>query len=65
MGGDNHKKDLLLLGHLGEGLERQDEVEGSYDDAVRVLARLKREMPSIVAKMERARNAGEYVVTER
>ncbi|KAI2603549.1 uncharacterized protein GGS25DRAFT_511849 [Hypoxylon fragiforme] len=65
VGGDNHKKDLLLLGHLGEGLERQDEVEGSYDDAVRVLARLKREMPSIVAKMERARNAGEYVVTER
>ncbi|KAI1136529.1 hypothetical protein F5Y05DRAFT_415300 [Hypoxylon sp. FL0543] len=54
-----------LLGDVGKGLERQDEVEGSYGDAVRELERLKREMPSVVARMERARSAGEYVVTER
>ncbi|KAI1439773.1 hypothetical protein F5Y02DRAFT_404850 [Annulohypoxylon stygium] len=46
-------------------LERQDEIEGSYEDAVAGLAKLKRAMPSAVARMERARSAGEYVVTER
>ncbi|OTA90859.1 hypothetical protein M434DRAFT_359811 [Hypoxylon sp. CO27-5] len=56
---------LLLLGDVGQELERQDEVESSYGDAVRELGRLKREMPSVVAKMERARSAGEYVVTGR
>ncbi|KAI1409292.1 hypothetical protein F5Y13DRAFT_170585 [Hypoxylon sp. FL1857] len=56
---------LLLLGDVAKGLERQDEVEGSYGDAVRELERLKREMPSVVARMERARSAGEYVVTGR
>ncbi|KAI0836056.1 hypothetical protein F5Y06DRAFT_117093 [Hypoxylon sp. FL0890] len=54
-----------LLGEVGKRLERQDEVESSYGDAVRELGRLKREMPSVVARMERARSAGEYVVTER
>ncbi|RYP81767.1 hypothetical protein DL770_005824 [Monosporascus sp. CRB-9-2] len=44
-------------------LERQDDVERSYDGAVRGLGRLKREMPAVVARMERARAAGEYVVT--
>ncbi|KAK7954083.1 hypothetical protein PG996_014969 [Apiospora saccharicola] len=48
-----------------EGLERQAEVERQYGEAVAGLQRLKKEMPSIVAKMERARGAGGYVVTER
>ncbi|KAI1099018.1 hypothetical protein F4804DRAFT_323118 [Jackrogersella minutella] len=46
-------------------LDRQAEVEGSYEDAVDGLGRLKREMPSVVARMERARSAAAYVVTER
>ncbi|KAI0599753.1 hypothetical protein F4775DRAFT_108259 [Biscogniauxia sp. FL1348] len=46
-------------------LERQEDVERSYGAAVRGLGKLKREMPSVVARMERARGAGEYVVTER
>lgn len=46
-------------------LERQEDVEMSFGDAVRGLGRLKREMPAVVARMERARKAGEYVVTER
>lgn len=48
-----------------EGLERQAEVERQYGEAVAGLERLKKEMPSVVAKMERARGAGGYVVTER
>ncbi|KAI1207704.1 uncharacterized protein F4807DRAFT_175158 [Annulohypoxylon truncatum] len=54
-----------LFEEVRKPLERQDEVEGSYEDAVAGLAKLKREMPSVVARMERARSAGEYVVTER
>jgi kinetochor protein Mis14/NSL1 len=46
-------------------LERQDEVESSYGRAVDGLARLKREMPAVVARMERARAAGSYAVTEK
>ncbi|KAM0324775.1 hypothetical protein ACHAQA_007739 [Verticillium albo-atrum] len=46
-------------------LERQDGVEGAHQGAVEGLGRVKREMPSTVAKMERARVAGEYVVTAR
>ncbi|KAI3325787.1 hypothetical protein HD806DRAFT_491222 [Xylariaceae sp. AK1471] len=45
--------------------ERQDDVENSFDNAVRGLGRLKKEMPAVVARMERARKAAEYVVTER
>lgn len=45
-------------------LERQDGVEDGFRRAVEGLARLKRDMPAVVAKMERARVAGEYVVTE-
>jgi len=45
-------------------LERQEGVEGEWRKAVEGLARLKRDMPAVVAKMERARVAGEYVVTE-
>ncbi|KAM0345419.1 hypothetical protein ACHAPU_006582 [Fusarium lateritium] len=44
-------------------LERQNGVETGFRRAIEALDRLKREMPSVVAKMERARVAGEYVVT--
>lgn len=47
-----------------ELLERQDGVEERWRNAVEGLVGLKREMPSVVAKMERARVAGEYVITE-
>ncbi|KAI6083450.1 hypothetical protein F4821DRAFT_192957 [Hypoxylon rubiginosum] len=60
-GGNTQK----LLGDVGKQLDRQDEVEESYGDAVRGLDRLKRETPAVVARMERAKSAGEYVVTER
>jgi kinetochor protein Mis14/NSL1 len=46
-------------------LERQEDVEKAFRDAVDGLARLKKEMPATVARMERARVAGEYVLTER
>ncbi|KAI1122748.1 hypothetical protein F5Y10DRAFT_67824 [Nemania abortiva] len=46
-------------------LHRQEDVEAGFENAVRGLARVKREMPAVVARMERARKAGEYVVTER
>ncbi|KAK4461078.1 hypothetical protein QBC42DRAFT_227951 [Cladorrhinum samala] len=42
-------------------LERQESVEESFRAAVEGLARLKRDMPASVAKMERARVAGSYV----
>ncbi|KAJ6441269.1 kinetochore protein mis14 [Purpureocillium lavendulum] len=45
-------------------LPRQDAVEAAFAGAVDALGRLKRDMPAVVAKMERARVAGEYVVTE-
>lgn len=44
------------------GLERQEGMEDGFADAIAGLGRLKKEMPSLVAKMERARVAGEYVV---
>ncbi|KAH7146359.1 hypothetical protein EDB81DRAFT_794979 [Dactylonectria macrodidyma] len=45
-------------------LERQEGVEAGFRKAVEGLGRLKRDMPAVVAKMERARVAGEYVVTQ-
>ncbi|KAM0420663.1 hypothetical protein ACHAPT_011579 [Fusarium lateritium] len=45
-------------------LERQESVEAGFRRAVEGLGRLKREMPAVVARMERARVAGEYVVTQ-
>ncbi|KAL2752105.1 hypothetical protein ACRALDRAFT_2128240, partial [Sodiomyces alcalophilus JCM 7366] len=45
-------------------LERQEAVEDAHRRAVEGLGRVKREMPATVARMERARVAGEYVVTE-
>jgi kinetochor protein Mis14/NSL1 len=48
-----------------EPLERQDGVERGFAGAVAALGKLKKEMPATVARMERARVAGEYVVTER
>ncbi|KAL2144937.1 hypothetical protein VTI28DRAFT_8281 [Corynascus sepedonium] len=43
-------------------LERQAEVEARFADAVATLGRLKRDMPAVVAKMERARVAAGYVI---
>ncbi|KAJ9143229.1 hypothetical protein NKR19_g6931 [Coniochaeta hoffmannii] len=45
-------------------LERQGDVERAFAVSVGKLGRLKGDMPAAVAKMERARVAGEYVVTE-
>lgn len=45
-------------------LPRQEAVEGGFKGAVQGLGRLKRDMPAVVAKMERARVAGEYVVAK-
>ncbi|KAI5467999.1 hypothetical protein BGZ63DRAFT_372733 [Mariannaea sp. PMI_226] len=45
-------------------LERQENVEAGFRNAIEGLGRLKRDMPAVVAKMERARVAGEYVVTQ-
>lgn len=49
---------------LAARLQRQEGVEGSFKTAVQGLNRLKRDMPAVVAKMERARVAGEYVVSK-
>ncbi|KAI1173408.1 hypothetical protein F4777DRAFT_580987 [Nemania sp. FL0916] len=46
-------------------LRRQDDLETAFGGAVRGLGRLKTELPAVAARMERARKAGEYVVTER
>ncbi|KOS17603.1 Kinetochore protein mis14 [Escovopsis weberi] len=46
------------------GLARQGGVEDGFRDAATGLGRLKRDMPAAVAKMERARLAGEYVVAK-
>ncbi|TWU75918.1 hypothetical protein ED733_006175 [Metarhizium rileyi] len=43
-------------------LQRQDGVEAGFRAAVEALGRLKRDMPAVVAKMERASVAGEYVL---
>lgn len=61
---DETKKSKAMLGGIGP-LERQADVEASYGGVVETLGRMRREMPATVAKMERARVAGEYVVTER
>lgn len=45
-------------------LERQEGVEDRFRRAVKGLDRVKREMPSVVAKMERARVAGDYVLKD-
>ncbi|CAH0019047.1 unnamed protein product [Clonostachys rhizophaga] len=46
-------------------LERQQRVESSFNGAVETLERLKTDMSTVVAKMERARVAGEYVVNDK
>ncbi|ORY67210.1 uncharacterized protein BCR38DRAFT_407211 [Pseudomassariella vexata] len=58
-GQDNDLKEVIKM------LERQEGVQQGYERAVRGLGRLKREMPSVAAKMERARGAGGYVVSGR
>ncbi|KAI1331587.1 hypothetical protein F5Y16DRAFT_271689 [Xylariaceae sp. FL0255] len=46
-------------------LERQDDVEQSFEDAMSGLGKLKEQMPVMAARMERALKASEYVVTGR
>ncbi|KAK3941342.1 hypothetical protein QBC46DRAFT_382961 [Diplogelasinospora grovesii] len=46
-------------------LDRQQDMEASFKQTVETLGKLKRDMPSTVAKMERARVAGVYVITEK
>ncbi|KAK4176498.1 hypothetical protein QBC36DRAFT_213868 [Triangularia setosa] len=58
---DSGRKALEGMG----GLDRQEDVEQSYTRAVDTLGRLKSDMPAVVAKMERARVAGEYVVSKQ
>jgi kinetochor protein Mis14/NSL1 len=53
----------MMLQGVGP-LERQERVERGYVGAVEVLGKLKTDMAAILAKMERARVAGEYVLTE-
>ncbi|KAK2003978.1 hypothetical protein LX36DRAFT_650432 [Colletotrichum falcatum] len=48
-----------------EEMERRDGIKEAFSGAVGALGQLKKEMPATVAKMERARVAGEYTVTER
>lgn len=43
-------------------LERQEDVEAAFRRAVDGLGKLKRDMPSVVARMQRAKDAGEYVM---
>jgi kinetochor protein Mis14/NSL1 len=57
------KEEAQEEGAMLDVLERQEGVEEGWRGAVEGLGRLKREMPAVVAKMERARVAGEYVVT--
>ncbi|ROW07387.1 hypothetical protein VMCG_03873 [Cytospora schulzeri] len=57
------KRKTTLLDSMGP-LERQADVEKGYEGVIGTLSRLKRDMPATVAKMERARIAGQYVVTE-
>ncbi|KAL2274745.1 hypothetical protein FJTKL_03018 [Diaporthe vaccinii] len=63
-GVEKSSKAKAILDGIGP-LERQAGVEAGYGGVVEALGRMKREMPATVAKMERARVAGEYVVTER
>ncbi|KAH8903271.1 hypothetical protein BR93DRAFT_953362 [Coniochaeta sp. PMI_546] len=63
-GGEEGKSRSGVLGDF-KTLERQEAVERTFGGAVEMLGRLKGDMPATVAKMERARVAGEYVVTER
>lgn len=64
--GSSHKRNkTVLLNGVSGPLDRQAQVQETYAGVVDTLGRLKREMPATVAKMERARVAGEYVITER
>lgn len=58
--GEERKRKRRVLGDWK--LERQGAVEEKFSGAVETLERLKRDMPATVAKMERARVAGSYVV---
>lgn len=64
VGAEGRDGEKGVLGDVAP-LERQEDVERAFGGAVSTLGRLKADMPATVAKMERARVAGEYVVTER
>lgn len=59
--GSEGRRRMLDLGPL----ERQEGVEERHGDAVSGLGRTRRVMPSTVARMERARVAGEYYISGR
>lgn len=48
-----------------EMLERQEEVERSWRTGVEGLGGLKREVPAMAARMEKAKRAAEYALAER
>lgn len=56
-----HEDEILPL----DEMERRAEIKEAFGTAMGRLGKLKKEMPAVVAKMERARVAGEYAVTER
>ena len=54
--------------NIGGGLDNDETLNNTraaWADAVTVLAKLKREMPTVLAKMDRARAAGEYIISSR
>jgi kinetochor protein Mis14/NSL1 len=56
----------VRLGALGVAeLERQVDVERTWGQGVEGLVRLKSELPGTVARMEKAKRAGGYVLAER
>ncbi|KAK4224568.1 hypothetical protein QBC38DRAFT_485241 [Podospora fimiseda] len=57
-GQENGKKVLEGMGPL----ERQEDVERTFKEGVEGLGKLKKNLPSVVAKMERAKGAGGYVL---
>ncbi|KAG6015716.1 hypothetical protein E4U54_003067, partial [Claviceps lovelessii] len=54
---EEQSEGVLALGKVS----RQEGVEEGFRGAVEALGRLKRDMPAVVARMERARVAGEYL----
>lgn len=64
MRGDGVKEQEGLMADMGVGqLERQADVEAAWKNGVDGLGRLRRTMPEMVAKKERAERAEDYVRT--
>ena len=60
-GGSKGSRDRDRDRDSGVGMERQEGIEDGFGKAVEALRRLKSQMPTTVARMERARVAGGYV----